>query len=228
MADTPGPRDHFARPGAINVPEVTEWPDDEIPDSGLAPAAPARPVSQPAISQPPISQPYAAQPVVPRPMPIAPPQPLAPPPPPPPPKRSGTLTVVVIGALAATAVALIGVAIVASGKNRDKAADPPPATGPPVNEAPAFGPVSDIQLADNATSVVVTWDYPDTANSPIIVSAAPAGEPMRPLQSLPAGAETYTWPGLDPKRDYCVTVTIAYSADNTVMASPVCTKRKEN
>ncbi len=133
-----------------------------------------------------------------------------------------------MGTVAAAAVAVIAVAVFASG--RDDPKGPAQIEGTPLASLPPAaapsGPVTDISLADNGDNVVVTWAYPSGANGPIVVSAAEAGQPMRAMQSLPAGTETYTLVSLNPQRDYCVTVSIAYSADNLVMAPPTCTRRK--
>ena len=140
---------------------------------------------------------------------------------------------IVFGSLAAAAVALVAVAILASGSPQqpvDSAPSGQPAEANPPAAAPGAqpsGPVGNLKLVDNGTSVAVSWVYPANAKGPIIVSAAVAGEPMRAMQSLPAGAESYILPGLNPDRDYCLTVTIAYSTEHMVMASPVCTSRKK-
>jgi hypothetical protein len=136
----------------------------------------------------------------------------------------------VFGALAAAAVGLVAVAILASG-TPEKPAGARPSGEPGANPsaaAPAAqpsGPVANLKLVDNGTNASISWIYPANAKGPIVISAAVAGEPMRAMQSLPAGTESYILPGLNPDRDYCVTVTIAYSPEHMVMASPVCTNR---
>ncbi len=203
------------------VPEAYEWPEDEILD-----APPATQPQAPALVPPPVP----GRPLPPAPRPLLPT--LTPPPPqfapPPAPKRPSIMPVVVIGTVAAAAVAVIAVAVVASGEDKPK----PPAeiAGTPLASLPPAaqpsGPVTDLALTDNGDSLAVTWTYPSGANGPVIVSAAFAGEPMRAMQSLPAGAQTYTLPVQDKQRDYCVTVTVAYSSEKIVTAPPVCTKRK--
>jgi len=215
------------RNGTI-TPHITEWPEDDV-------AEPATPELTP--------------PTV---FPAPPPSSLAPPPPPvllrpqpqvmvrgqkpkrpPNPAMRKALTAVVFGSIAAAAVALVAVAILASGSPNPPAGAAPseePAQVARPTAAPAeqpSGPVANLKLVDNGTSASVSWVYPANAKGPIIVSAAVAGEPMRPMQSLPAGTENYILPGLNPERDYCVTVTLAYSPEHMVMASPVCTSRKK-
>jgi hypothetical protein len=87
--------------------------------------------------------------------------------------------------------------------------------------------VSNLRLVDQGDRLLITWLYPVPADGPLVVSMARAGEPMRALQSLPAGTESLTLPGLDPQRDYCVAVTVTYRSDHIVMSSPVCTDRKK-
>jgi hypothetical protein len=87
-------------------------------------------------------------------------------------------------------------------------------------------PVSNLALTEQNGDVLVTWSYPSAAKGPLVVSVSDLGQPMRPLQSLPAGTERYTVRGLDKGKNYCVTVTMAYGADRMVMATPVCTNRK--
>ncbi|HEX6683329.1 MAG TPA: hypothetical protein VF062_11065 [Candidatus Limnocylindrales bacterium] len=214
-------------------PNISEWPDDDIAD------APA--------NLPPQPQPVNLAPPAGAPAPPPPPQlvyrPMTPPPPPRPvkparepnPGRARAIGFIAMGAVAAVAVSLVVVAMLASGtpekpagastsQQPDAPATPTPDAAEPGAEP--SGPVGNLRLVDNATSLSVTWIYPANAKGPIIVSAATAGEPMKALQSLPAGTESYVLPGLNPDRDYCVAVTIAYRTDHMVMSSPACTSRK--
>jgi hypothetical protein len=143
------------------------------------------------------------------------------------------MAVIAVGAAIAAAISLIGAAILVS--QRDAA--PSTALGAVATATPGApttpaalpsGPVKNLKLVDQGDRIRITWSYPDRATAAVVLSAAPAGEPMRPLQSLPAGTQTVVLPGLDPKRDYCVTVTLAYRADQMVMAAPVCTDRKRS
>lgn len=147
----------------------------------------------------------------------------------PPPRRrrgGGAAALAVVAAVVAI-VALVGTFILAGGPGAGEATPSPAAT--PSGPAPsAPPPVTGLTVADLGTRLRITWSYPDGATAAVVLSAAPAGQPMRALQSLPAGTETVTLPGFDPSRDYCVTVTLAYSADQTVMAPPVCTDRRRS
>lgn len=214
--------------GEVRVPEAVEWPEDDIPDA----AGPSSPGQAPILVPPPVP---------PSPMPRVgpPPPPLGPVAIPVPPlptasgprRRSGAVTVAAIGVLAAVAVGLVVVAIVASGGDKPPAVAATPTTQapePPPSTAAGPGPVTDLRLTDNGESVVAEWGFPAGAAGPVIVSAAPAGEPMRAMQSLPQGTRSYTLLGLNPKRDYCVAVTIAYSTERMVMSEPVCTSRANN
>lgn len=227
-AETPMNRDHrcgmeLATPQVVlppskvgvTTPEVSEWPDDEILDQPPAAAPDYLPPPAPAPSSTP-PQLVFAPPTTTLPPPAPAPSPVK--------ERTNLLPLVAIGTVAAAAVALVAVAVVASSEKKEPAGDGPTAAAQP--SVAASGPASGLRLTDNGDNVVLTWVYPAGAAAPIIVSAATAGEPMRPMQSLPAGTQTYTLPGLNPQRDYCLTVTVAYSADHTVMAPPVCTKRK--
>ncbi|GIG04598.1 hypothetical protein [Catellatospora coxensis] len=147
----------------------------------------------------------------------------------PPPRRrrgGGAAALAVVAAVVAI-VALVGTFILAGGRGTGEATPSPAAT--PSGPAPsAPPPVTGLAVADLGTRLRITWSYPDGATAAVVLSAAPAGQPMRALQSLPAGTETVTLPGFDASRDYCVTVTLAYSADQTVMAPPVCTDRRRS
>ncbi|MEU8007816.1 hypothetical protein AB0B66_42230 [Catellatospora sp. NPDC049111] len=147
----------------------------------------------------------------------------------PPPRRrrgAGAAALAVVAAVVAI-VALVGTFILAGGPDTGEATPSPAATpSGPASSAPP--PVTGLAVADLGTRLRITWSYPDGATAAVVLSAAPAGQPMRALQSLPAGTETVTLPGFDPSRDYCVTVTLAYSTDQTVMAPPVCTDRRRS
>ncbi|GIH06393.1 hypothetical protein Rhe02_44600 [Rhizocola hellebori] len=225
----PEPQDFLPAPrtGGFTA-EVSEWPEDEILDQAPASRAPTY-LPPPAPPPPPMVVPPRQVPapitrqVVRQPVKQA------------KPGRSGALVTIMIGAAAAAAVALVAVAIVLTGDDEPQAAaDPTPTSAPgPTATATAApiavpsGPVSNLRLVDQGDRLLITWLYPPTADGPLIVSAAKAGEPMRALQSLPAGTESLTLPGLDPQRDYCVAVTVAYRSDHMVMSTPVCTDRKK-
>lgn len=218
----PEPQDIIA-PQRISAPtpHVSEWPEDEILDA-------PPPSRMPSYLPPPTQAP-------PPPPPVVVPAFHRPPPPPPPPRREPRsfkgLGMVAVGASAAAAVALVAVAIVLSGREDEPASTGATAAATP-SPTPAqvvalpSGPVSNLKLTDQGDKLLITWVYPVGATGPIIVSAAKAGEPMRALQSLPAGTESMTLPGLNPQSDYCVTVTVAYAADHLVMAPAVCTNRR--
>lgn len=147
----------------------------------------------------------------------------------PPPRRrlgGGAAALAVVAAVVAI-VALVGTFILAGGGDAGEATPSPAVTASgPAPSAPP--PVTGLAVADLGTRLRITWSYPEGATAAVVLSAAPAGQPMRALQSLPAGTETVTLPGFDANRDYCVTVTLAYSADQTVMAPPVCTDRRRS
>jgi hypothetical protein len=209
------------------APPFAEWPEDDVVD---APAPPA-----PVFVPPPAPLP----PVVPTTVMFRPqPPPLKPPKPPRTrnPARARALGVTAMAAAAMGAVSAVVWAMLASGKPATPKQSAPSQQPTPVVTATATpvapvaepsGPVGNLRLIDNGDSVMITWVYPANAKGPIIVSSAIAGEPMRALQSLPAGTESFTLPGLSPERDYCLTVTVAYAPDHMVMASPVCTDRKK-
>lgn len=153
------------------------------------------------------------------------------------PARVKAIGVVAMATVAAAAISLVAAAMLAAGGEKPTQAEggsspaPVAEVKPSVPAAPVAepsGPVANLRLVDNGDTIQVSWTYPANARGPIIVSAAPAGEPMKALQSLPAGTESFTLPGLNPNRNYCVTVAIAYRSDHVVMASPACTNRKKS
>ncbi|WP_155370465.1 hypothetical protein [Catellatospora vulcania] len=149
--------------------------------------------------------------------------------PPAPPRRrlgGGAAALAVVAAVVAI-VALVGTFILAADRGKGEAT-PSPAASPSGPAPSAPPPVTGLAVADLGTRLRISWSYPDGATAAVVLSAAPAGQPMRALQSLPAGTETVTLPGFDKDKDYCVTVTLAYSADVTVMAPPVCTDRRRS
>lgn len=193
----------------VTVPQVSEWPDDDIADpQPLTPSQlPPPPLAPPAptprlVFTDPESGPAMTEP-----------------------KGPGLSPGVAIGAMVAAVVALVAVVVATSGDGQQKQ-EPVSAVPTQTTAAPAGGPATELRLVDNGDNVVLRWTYPEGTTAPIIVSAALAGEPMRPLQSLPAGTQTYTMPGIDPQRNYCLTVTLAYTPEHTVMAPQVCTDRK--
>ena len=205
---------------SASTPYVSEWPEDEILDT-------PPPVTMPSYLPPPAPPPPPMVFTAPRQMPV----PAFRPPPPRPerPRRNALgLGMIAAGAAAAAAIALVAVALVLSGRSDDPAnvAATPTASPPAAVLALPSGPVSNLRLTDQGDKLLITWVYPVGATGPIIVSAARAGEPMRALQSLPAGTESMTLPGLNPQSDYCVTVTVAYAADHLVMAPAACTNRR--
>ncbi len=204
--------------------EVSEWPEDEILDQPPAPKVPAY-LPPPSAPPPPMVVPPRVMPapVMAAPGPVQRKEPS--------PERSRGLATAMIGAAAAAAVALVAATIVLAGKDDPPGTSGQPSAGPTAPTATAAqvtalsGPVANLQLTDQGDRLLVTWLYPPSARGSLIVSRAPAGEPMQAMQSLPAGTESFTLPGLDPKRDYCVAVAVVYSTDNIVMSSPVCTDR---
>ncbi len=221
----PDPQDFIAprRPGTPRMP-ADEWPDDDLLEPPAPPKTPVY-VPPPAAPPPPVL-------VIPR-------QTLMPPPAPRPVKppkvkrRKPWLAPLAVGVTALIAAALVTAGILTSGGQQNpqaQAALSGSASAAPteaaVNAQPS-GPVANLRLTDQGDKLLITWVYPANAKGPIVVSAAKAGEPMRPLQSLPAGTESMTLPGLDPAGNYCVTVTVAYQADHMVMSQPVCTDRKK-
>ncbi|WP_144125610.1 hypothetical protein [Catellatospora sichuanensis] len=141
--------------------------------------------------------------------------------------RGGGAAALAVVAAVVAIVALVGTFILAGERGKGEATPSPAAT--PSGPAPsAPPPVTGLAVADLGTRLRISWSYPDGATAAVVLSAAPAGQPMRALQSLPAGTETVTLPGFDKDEDYCVTVTLAYSADQTVMAPPVCTDRRRS
>jgi hypothetical protein len=224
----PEPQDFLPPPrtGGITA-EVSEWPDDEIVDQAPAPRMPAY-LPPPAAPPPPMVIPPRIVPApIPRPVARKAPRP-------PNPDRSRALATIMIGAAAAAAVALVAVAIVLTGKDKPQAASAQQSPAAPATKTPTAapievpqGPVGNLRLVDQGDRLLVTWLYPPTAKGPLIISMSKAGEPMRALQSLPAGTESLVLPGLDPQRDYCVAVTVTYSGEHIVMSSPVCTDRKK-
>ncbi|BCJ74043.1 hypothetical protein CS0771_35870 [Catellatospora sp. IY07-71] len=138
-------------------------------------------------------------------------------------RGAGAAALAVCAALVAI-TALVGAFLLADGSDPDAEPTPPAAATsvPPPSAPPA---ATGLTLADEGEKLRVSWQYPAGVAAAVVLSAAPAGEPMRAMQSLPAGTETFTLPGLSPRRDYCVTVTLVYSAEQTVMSPPVCTDR---
>jgi len=230
MASAPAvvvPRAHDLLPPPRNgtvTPNITEWPEDDVAEPSMPEyLPPPTPPPPPTMAPPPPPVLFRPQPVM-----VRQPKPKRPPNP----ARAKALGIIALGAVAAAAVSLVAVAMLASGspqKPADAAPSEQPAAVTP-SVAPAVqpsGPVGNLRLVDNGNSISVSWLYPANAKGPIIISAAVAGEPMRAMQSLPAGTENYVLPGLNPDRDYCVTVAVAYSAEHVVMASPVCTNRRK-
>ncbi len=137
-------------------------------------------------------------------------------------RGAGAAALAVCAALVAI-TALVGAFLLADGSDPDAEPTPPAATSAPAASAPPA--VTGLTLADEGEQVRISWQYPDGVAAAVVLSAAPAGEPMRAMQSLPAHTESFTLRGLSERRDYCVTVTLVYSAEQTVMSPPVCTDR---
>ncbi|MFC7762226.1 hypothetical protein ACFQY4_32455 [Catellatospora bangladeshensis] len=138
-------------------------------------------------------------------------------------RGAGAAALAVCAALVAI-TALVGAFLLADGSDPEPEPTPPAAasSAPPPSAPPA---ATGLALADEGEKLRVSWQYPAGVAAAVVLSAAPAGEPMRAMQSLPAGTQTFTLLGLSPRRDYCVTVTLVYSAEQTVMSPPVCTDR---
>jgi hypothetical protein len=217
----PDPQDFIAPPRPGMPPRIEdEWPEDEILDAPLA-----RPV--PSYMPPPAAPPPPVMVMT---------RPIAVPPPvvrlkkaPKPKRRKPWLIPTVIGLVALVAGGLVTAAILTSGQANSPQSLASSTPSPSASAAPLAepsGPVSNLRLQDQGDKLLITWIYPANAKGPIVISAAKAGEPMRALQSLPAGTESMVLPGLDPAGNYCVTVTVAYQSDHLVMSPAVCTDRK--
>ncbi|MEV4410717.1 tetratricopeptide repeat protein [Catellatospora sp. NPDC049609] len=230
----PSPDDPSA--GATGRPDDT-GPDDTWPDRSGDPAWPGRSGEQPPAwpgrsgEQAPAwtgAQVPARREELPFPVPTTPPPGLRTSYAPPVRRRrgAGAAALAVCAALVAI-IALVGTFLLAAGPDPGEGTAPPAATSaaPAASAPPA---ATGLAVADEDDRLLVTWSYPDGVAAAVVLSAAPAGEPMRAMQSLPAGTESFTLLGLDPRRDYCVTVTLAYSAEQTVMSPPVCTDRRRS
>jgi hypothetical protein len=236
---TPGA---FTAPGALGTPSAFTSPGVAGAPGAQAPGSHGfgtAPHTQDTQHRPHASQDSAGPPPMVTPAVFQPPIPAVRMPPPPPvkarnPARAKAIGVVAMATVAAAAISLVAVSMLAAGDEKPSQAEggssPAPAVEVKPSAAPVAepsGPVANLRLVDNGDTIQVSWAYPANARGPIIVSAAPAGEPMKALQSLPAGTESFTLPGLNPDRNYCVTVAIAYRSDHIVMASPACTSRKK-
>jgi hypothetical protein len=151
------------------------------------------------------------------------------------PGRRGGLVVALLGVtviVAGGAVAFIlgGLAgkpdAVAGGPATDPATPAPVATATRFVTAVREGAPGNIKLQDNRTSVTLTWTDPTTTHTvPVAISTRHSNGSFLPLVSADRGITTAKVEKLDPKVNYCFTLTAIYAADHFAAAAPVCTKR---
>jgi hypothetical protein len=80
-------------------------------------------------------------------------------------------------------------------------------------------------MQDNGYSVTLNWLDPSDGQVPFLVTGGRVGEPPAPLASLAPGHTTQTLYGLNPKYDYCYTVSAVWSTDLVQPSPQICTKR---
>lgn len=140
---------------------------------------------------------------------------------------------------AGVAVVLLGAVAVIAGVSQVGGSDetPPAASSSPgatptagtPNAAPPASPGTPpgrVTLRDRPDGITLTWTYPAGGEGPVILSAAQAGQDLRPFQTLPPGTDNFVVHGLDRTTNYCFTVAVVWSTDLVAPARRVCTTRR--
>lgn len=145
-----------------------------------------------------------------------------------PPRRRRRRLALVAVAAGFVVAALVAVALLVGWRGdagREPAVAPVPGQG---GSAPSGSPTTPplrVQLRDDGTSMVVSWDDPDSGPAPVVVALARDGQPAVVVATVEAGTRQYTFERLDATADYCVIVGAVRPGASSAGATSVCARR---
>jgi hypothetical protein len=138
--------------------------------------------------------------------------------------RGATIAAAVAAFAAVLAASVAAVVVLTDDRGGD--ASPPQgqvSTAPP--STPDTLPPSRVRLADERSSVTLTWADPSDGTAPFIVAGGRTGEQQRAMGQVPAGTTRYELNGLNANLNYCFIVIAVYSTDQLAPSEQVCTER---
>jgi hypothetical protein len=139
-------------------------------------------------------------------------------------KRTRRLALLVGSAVVLAGVVVAVVVLLTNGAGtRRTPGNPPLFTAPAATGSPR-APLR-VQLRDDATSILVTWDDPADGPAPVVIAVSRDGQPATVAATVPAGTTRYRLDGLDAKAGYCVIAAAAYADQPSSNATEVCTQR---
>lgn len=89
----------------------------------------------------------------------------------------------------------------------------------------AGDPPTAVKLADNGTTIDVSWHDPANATASFMVTMAHPGEQLKPVSTVGPGQTSRRIEGLSPKLEYCFAVVAVYATDKFATSPQVCTDR---
>jgi hypothetical protein len=104
-------------------------------------------------------------------------------------------------------------------------ASPDGSTGVAPTAVPSTTPPIELDLADRGATVTLTWTDPTSGKVSFVVAYGRADGPADRNQRLPAGTTTVAINGLNPRVDYCFTVSGIESTTTVALSHVVCTRR---
>jgi hypothetical protein len=87
-------------------------------------------------------------------------------------------------------------------------------------------PPTDVRVADQGTSVVVSWADPTAGTASFMVTFGHAGEQLRVAATLGPGQVRHEMVALNPQLDYCFAVVAVYGPNAFAPSAQVCTSRR--
>ncbi|HEU4422751.1 MAG TPA: tetratricopeptide repeat protein [Pilimelia sp.] len=153
----------------------------------------------------------------------APAHPLEPPRPSAPPPRRGRGATIAAGVAAVAATVAAGLAAVAVLRGGDAGSSGPIADQTTGSVALSGEPPTDLQVARQGDTMILTWRDPTPGRVSFVVTGAPPGATLRLLGQLPAGTTRFPLNGVNATAGYCFRVAAVYSTETIGVSPVVCT-----
>jgi hypothetical protein len=135
-------------------------------------------------------------------------------------RKKGAAVYAAVAASLAAVIAVIALVVVLA--NRDSGDGGGTRSNVPTLGGPA---PADVQLADNAGTITVTWTDPAEGKTTFVIEMGRPGEVMRAVGHVGPGETSFRMEGLNDKLDYCFVVAAVYSANKFAPSPQACTSR---
>jgi hypothetical protein len=125
-----------------------------------------------------------------------------------------------------TSLTAAAVAVVAAGVTVFLVLHPKGTTPGPQPTGPA-GAATNVALLDRGDRVTLSWTDPSNGQAQPIIAGRREDEAWRRMGIPAKGATEHTLLSLNKTYEYCFTILLQYTADDTRQSEQVCTNRKK-